>query len=263
MKVLAILGSPRKRGKGFQIVQKIENHLKTYDKVDFEYIFLNDLKFEMCRGCFVCVVYGEEKCPIKDDQKELEAKMLEANAVIFCSPVYGHNVSGLMKNFIDRFAYNGHHPRFFKQNALYIANTCGMGIKGALEAMKFIRAWGFHTVGELGIKWPHYEQSAKEKRKNEKAIENAAEKLYRKMNKKIPDPQTDQVKQFYIMKTIMNSYANYENMFPGDLKYWGDKGWLKKESQFFYETKLGIYHRILGFVMRTFFRILMPIMASN
>ena len=120
MKILAVLGSPRKKGKGYQIVKKFEDHLKSYDSIDFEYIFLKDINLELCRGCFICVTHGEEKCPIKDEQKNLESKMLEANGIIFCSPVYGHNVSGLMKIFIDRFSYNGHHPRFFKQKALFI-----------------------------------------------------------------------------------------------------------------------------------------------
>ena len=263
MKVLAIMGSPRKKGKGYQIVQKIEDRLKTHDDIDFEYIYLSDQDLEMCRGCFVCVVQGEEQCPIKDGQRDLEERMLSADGIIFCSPVYGHNVSGLMKVFIDRFSYNGHHPRFFKQNALFIANTCGMGIDGALKAMHFIRAWGFHTVCELGLKWPHYKQSEKEIRKNEQLIEQAADKLYLHMSRDESEPQIEQIKQFYIMKTIMTKLKGYENMFPGDLKYWGEKGWLNKETKFFYKTKLMFHHRALGFTISMFFRILMPVMASN
>ena len=132
----------------------------------------------------------------------LESKMLEANGIIFCSPVYGHNVSGLMKIFIDRFSYNGHHPRFFKQKALFIANTCGMGLKGALKGMEFIGAWGFHVIGQIGIKWPHYEQSEKEQIKNDRIIEKYAKKFYKELKIETPKPQSNQVKQFYIMKKL-------------------------------------------------------------
>ncbi|MBI9038443.1 MAG: NAD(P)H-dependent oxidoreductase [Bacteroidales bacterium] len=263
MKVLAIMGSPRKNGKGFQIVKKIEDQLKSYSEIDFEYVFLKDLNLELCRGCFQCIVQGEEKCPINDGQKQLEAKMLEANGIIFCSPVYGLNVSGLMKIFIDRFSYNGHHPRFFKQNALFVANTCGMGLKGALNAMKFIAVWGFHVVGEIGIKWPHYKQSEKEQNKNEKLITRASEKLYQNMIIETPKPQTNQVKHYCIMKTMMRSFKNYDKMFPGDLRYWEEKGWLKKETSFFYEAKLTLYQKVLAFFLRSFFRAVMPMMAGN
>ena len=84
--------------------------------------------------------------------------------------------------------------------ALFIANTCGMGIDGALKAMHFIRAWGFHTVSELGLKWPHYKQSEKEIRKNEQLIEQAADKLYQHMSRDESEPQIEQIKQFYIMR---------------------------------------------------------------
>jgi len=70
MKVLAIIGSLRK-GNSYRITQQVENCLKSYSnnddsgKVDleFEYIFLNEDNLELCKGCFVCLPYGEDKCP--------------------------------------------------------------------------------------------------------------------------------------------------------------------------------------------------------
>ncbi|NLI73789.1 MAG: flavodoxin family protein [Euryarchaeota archaeon] len=35
-----------------------------------------------------------------------------SDGIILISPGYVQNVSGLMKNFIDRFAYTNHHSRF-------------------------------------------------------------------------------------------------------------------------------------------------------
>ena len=83
--------------------------------VKFEYLFLQDTHLEMCRGCFNCVSRGEEFCPLKDDREDIEKRILEADGVIFASPVYCQMVSGLMKNFIDRFAYLFHRPVFFQQ----------------------------------------------------------------------------------------------------------------------------------------------------
>ena len=97
--------------------------MKTMGAVEFECPFLKDANLEMCRGCFLCVRRGKEKCPIKDEQRKIEERILEMDGVIFYSPVYGMNVSALMKKFIDRFSYNGHHPQFFKQRALFVSTT--------------------------------------------------------------------------------------------------------------------------------------------
>ncbi len=41
-------------------------------------------------------------CTIHDDMEDLIAKMLESDAIIIASPNYFTNVSGMMKDFIDR-----------------------------------------------------------------------------------------------------------------------------------------------------------------
>ena len=95
MKVLAISGSPRK-GNTDYILSKI------YEKLDSEkeLIFLRDLKLEHCTGCLSCQKTNE--CILDDDMKTLLEKLLAADIIIIGSPNYYGNVSGLMKDFIDR-----------------------------------------------------------------------------------------------------------------------------------------------------------------
>jgi len=93
------MGSPHK-GKGYEIVQKIETELKLLDNIDFKYIFLSDIDFKMCKGCFVCISKGEIFCPIKDDKESIEQEILKSDGIILSSPGYAHNVTWLMKNFI-------------------------------------------------------------------------------------------------------------------------------------------------------------------
>ncbi|MFC1690767.1 flavodoxin family protein [Nanoarchaeota archaeon] len=97
MKILAISGSPR--------TGNIEFILKTLlseiDSHETELILLKDLKIENCTGCDVC--FNEKKdCYIDDDMKQLYLKLVEADLIVFGSPNYFNNVSGLMKTFIDR-----------------------------------------------------------------------------------------------------------------------------------------------------------------
>jgi len=97
MKLLAICGSPRK-GNSYKALKEIGD---AYSHVDYEILHLNDLNFSLCKGCYSCVVKGEEKCPIKDERDMILEKMMEADGVIFASPVFSHMVSAMMKNFFD------------------------------------------------------------------------------------------------------------------------------------------------------------------
>jgi len=114
MKIAAICGSPRK-GNTYEVLNSImENH----QDIDYKILMLKDLNFELCKGCYSCVLRGEEKCPIKDDRDMIVEEMSEADGVIFASPTYSHMISAIMKNFFDRFGYYAHRPRFFDKYAL-------------------------------------------------------------------------------------------------------------------------------------------------
>tara|TARA_Y100000310_G_scaffold345724_1_gene468837 strand:+ start:38 stop:568 length:531 start_codon:yes stop_codon:yes gene_type:complete len=97
MKLLAICGSPRKGNTEFMLNKVLEGA----GDVDKEIVLLKDLDIGHCTGCDICFGTGKP-CPIDDDMKELYKKLVEAEIIVFGSPNYFKNVSGLMKNFIDR-----------------------------------------------------------------------------------------------------------------------------------------------------------------
>lgn len=99
MKIIAICGSPRK-GNTYSVLNAIKEN---FPDIDVKILMLKDLNFKMCKGCYSCVLRGEEKCPLKDDRDMLIKEFTEADGIIFSSPVYSHMVSALMKNFFDRF----------------------------------------------------------------------------------------------------------------------------------------------------------------
>ncbi len=84
MKILAICGSPRK-GNTYKVLNSINEN---YPDIDYKILMLKDLNFELCKGCYSCVVRGEEKCPIKDDRDMIIGEMLEADGIIFASTTY-------------------------------------------------------------------------------------------------------------------------------------------------------------------------------
>jgi len=60
---------------------------------------LADLRIEPCRGCFRC---QKGPCGTRDDMRAVIEDMAAADALVFATPVYFWNVSGLMKMFFDR-----------------------------------------------------------------------------------------------------------------------------------------------------------------
>jgi len=69
---------------------------------EVENVFLVDKDIGHCRGCFVCWTVTPGECVIKDDMTELIEKVLASDVIVFATPLYIDNVSGIMKNFMDR-----------------------------------------------------------------------------------------------------------------------------------------------------------------
>ena len=94
-KYILISGSPRK-GNTDYVLLEIYNNLKG----DKELIFLKDINLKHCNGCLNC--YETNECVINDKMSKVFKKLLIADIIIIGSPNYYGNVSGLLKDFIDR-----------------------------------------------------------------------------------------------------------------------------------------------------------------
>lgn len=95
-KILFISGSMRK-GNTEHILLKIYESINSDSK---ELIFLKDKNIKFCKGCLTC--YARPDCTIKDDMADILAKILKSDILVLGTPNYYENVSGLMKNFMDR-----------------------------------------------------------------------------------------------------------------------------------------------------------------
>ncbi len=73
---------------------------------EVEFIKLKNKKINPCSGCYQCWTQTPGECIYKDDMTELRKKIRNADLVIFSSPLYFFNVTGIMKNFLDRLLPN-------------------------------------------------------------------------------------------------------------------------------------------------------------
>ncbi len=99
MKVLGILGSPR-RGGNSEILLKTFLEGAAGAGAEVEEINLRDLKISPCLEIYHC--FKDGTCPIKDDMREIYDKLLEADVVALASPVFFYGVSAQSKAMIDR-----------------------------------------------------------------------------------------------------------------------------------------------------------------
>lgn len=203
--------------------------MKAMGTVEFEYLFLKDAGLRPCIGCFACVAKGEDRCPLKDGRAEIEKKLLEADGVILSSPGYVQNVSGLMKNFIDRFAYTNHRLRFFRQKVLLVANSGGSGLDRTLAAMR-VALGGARIVHELGAGTPPWPQTAAAVARKERAVGAAAEKFYRAcLDASLPSPSFNDYVRFLVQQRIGTECREW---LPADFEFYDGR-------EYFYEARIG------------------------
>ena len=99
MKVLGILGSPR-RGGNSEILMRAFLEGAAEAGAEVEEIILRDLKISPCLEIYHC--FKDGTCPIKDEMREIYDKLLEADVVALASPVFFYGVSAQSKAMIDR-----------------------------------------------------------------------------------------------------------------------------------------------------------------
>lgn len=247
MKILIVNASPRKNGNTSIISDIISERLKSFGEVEIEQVFLSDLYLSMCKGCCNCLITGEEFCPDKeDDRLMLEEKMLSSDGIIFASPVYAMNMTALMKNFMDRFAFAMHRPRFFNQHVMLVAVTGVVGLNETLNSMSQLEFTGFNIVEKMGIvaQNPLFQPSLTDK-KLIKKIETKAENFYKAIiNKKPLKPSFMTLLAFKAQK---NSFFSVKDKSPCDWKYFSERGWFDKKCRYYTDkAQIPIFENFLA-----------------
>ena len=117
----AVLAGARQRGAGTELYRVAQKDIRP------------------CDGCGECFKTGE--CPIQDDMQELYEKMLEADGIIFGSPVYFYNITAQGKAVIDRTIALGHGGRS-------LANKVGgvVVVGGSLGLVDAVKDLCFYMV---------------------------------------------------------------------------------------------------------------------
>lgn len=144
MKLLAIQTSPNVDGFTAETAKRVMKGAESKGHT-VELIHLNVEVIKKCKACDggwgQC--RREGTCILEDDFKKIMSKILEADALVFTTPVYWHDLSESAKTFLDRMRrVETHHgfKRYTEKPYLGIACAGGSG-NGASRALYLLEAY--------------------------------------------------------------------------------------------------------------------------
>lgn len=252
MKVIVLMGSPRKKD-SYNVCKVIEEKVTKNYPIEFEYIFLRDYAIEDCRGCEMCFKKSEKLCPCKDDLYKIKEKLLNADGIIFASPVYAYQVPGSLKRVFDRLSYLFHRQELIGKPALTVVTTGGGGHKQVSKYLKMTACgWGCNLVGAINVISPMFFENT-----NENSAWGYDKSYYKTSYKNI-----EKYSEFF-MKTLINNELHIPTFYDifmfnclrsktftsqADYDFWEKKGWLN--SYYFYDVHINLLKRGFGNVLQ-------------
>ena len=135
MKILGLSCSPRKQGNTEILVSEALQGAQR-EGAEVELYSVSGKTIEPCDGCRACSETGE--CHIKDDMQDLYNKLLEADGIIFGTPVYYYTMTAQAKTIIDRTNALNHRGRNLANKVGGVVVVGGsFGLINAVEDLYF------------------------------------------------------------------------------------------------------------------------------
>ncbi len=135
MKILAISCSPRKKGNTVTLLTQALKGAQQ-EGAEVELYSVSGKTIKPCDGCSTCDETG--KCHIQDDMQELYPKLLEADGIIFGTPVYFYNMAAQAKTIIDRTMVTSHPDMSLANKVGGIVAVAGsFGLASAVKDLYF------------------------------------------------------------------------------------------------------------------------------
>jgi multimeric flavodoxin WrbA len=239
MKVLTIVGSHRKNGNTANIVNMLNAELSSQannNEIIMDTVYLAHRNIQMCRGCRVCFDQGEQFCPLNDDLLHIKEKIDGSDLLILASPVYVEDVTGIMKNWIDRMAFVCHRPEYFSK-AAYVLSTSGIGSTNhtLITMNKALRTWGFSVIGQITF----ITDALMEQEELNKRYKAKISKISNKMIKSYQSSSSLKPSFLALMIFAIQQlyYKKDDNRNTLDYKYWVSRGWLDNDCIYYSKIK--------------------------
>lgn len=120
MKIIILQGSPNIEGSTNLLVKSFSHGAQEANH-EVKRLDISRMDINPCRGCLACGYEGP--CSIKDDNELIKKEILEADLLVFATPLYYYGFTSQIKKVIDRFcSYNSSlHAKKLKSCLLAVA----------------------------------------------------------------------------------------------------------------------------------------------
>lgn len=135
MKILGLSCSPRKSGNTEILIGEALNGAQ-HEGAEVELFSLSGKEIRPCDGCNACI--GTGKCHINDDMQTVYQKLIEADGIIFGTPIYFYSMAAQAKALIDRtYALNTPNRSLANKVGGVITIAGSIGIIDAVKDLYF------------------------------------------------------------------------------------------------------------------------------
>ena len=145
MKIAIFNGSPRKQNTSAMVQAFIEGaEAAGHEAVEYQ---VGKMNIGGCLGCEYCHTKGDGKCIRKDDLEQIMPAYLEADMVVFASPIYYFTMTAQMEAAIQRVYCIGKPAKATKSALLLSSGSPGV-YDGAIAQFKAYMAYaGIEVAG--------------------------------------------------------------------------------------------------------------------
>ena len=229
MKITVINGTEVK-GCTYNIKELFLKDLRNGNEIT-EFYLPKDLP-HFCTGCKTCFFKSEENCPHAQYVMPMWKAVLEAELLVFTTPVYALRASAQMKSLLDHLCVHWmvHRPKeiMFEKTAVILTNAVGVFNGGAQKDIATSLMWlGVSKIRKLGIGllegviWNEL---------SEKRRLDIAEKVEKFAAKSTPARTARKGLKvsllFAVTKMMHQAAAKKEDPLSADNRYWQEKGWI-------------------------------------
>jgi multimeric flavodoxin WrbA len=102
MNVLVSHGSPRKNGSSDTLAKHFLQGLNANGANTIKEFYANDVNVRPCQGCLTCNRLGNNACAIEDDMQQIYSAFVNANIVVWATPMYWGYMTAQLKTILDR-----------------------------------------------------------------------------------------------------------------------------------------------------------------
>jgi multimeric flavodoxin WrbA len=102
VKTIVLHGSPRKNGDSDTLAEHFVRGLCENANPEVRHFYTNEMAIRPCQGCLGCARAEDRRCVIHDDMQELYSAFIEADLIVWATPMYWGYMTSQLKAALDR-----------------------------------------------------------------------------------------------------------------------------------------------------------------